>query len=108
MYWDANFHLGRWIAEETVCLLKRSTVVVIVVSNAYCQSRYCKMEFEQAYDLGKPIMLMFKETVNEDVMYPVMRDLYNRYTRIVWAFEGNEYKLKTSWENVGNSILNMS
>jgi hypothetical protein len=56
----------------------------------------------------KPIILMFIERVEPELMPPTMIEVYQRNVRIVWTtLENGEYKMKTTWENVCKSVLDL-
>nr|UTM63743.1 sP-TLR5 [Cyclina sinensis] len=104
---DRNFRLGRPIHDQISELLKRSSVVIVVLSNNYSLSVHCRNEFDQAFMLEKPIVLMIKDEVDTECMTPLIRDIYDNKTRILWKRENGEYVLKTSWENVCRSIIEL-
>lgn len=104
---DRYFRLGKPIMDEISELLDRSGVLVAVLSNKYCQSIFCRNEFQQAIYKENPILLMLKETVDPKNMSPSMRDMFEKKTRVLWEYENGEYKLKTTWLNVCQSVVEM-
>lgn len=104
---DKHLRFGFDIHSETIRLLDRSAVVIVVVSESFCTSEYCHQELDQAYIKRKPIVLMFKERVEESVMMPMMKELYRNKVRMLWNFENGEYVLKSTWENVSASVLDL-
>lgn len=104
---DKHLRFGFDIRSETIRCLDRSAVVIVVVSESFCTSEYCHHELDQAYIKRKPIVLMFKERVEESVMMPTMKELYRNKVRMLWNFENGEYVLKSTWENVSTSVLDL-
>ncbi|KAH3791962.1 hypothetical protein DPMN_145451 [Dreissena polymorpha] len=104
---DENFRFGRSIHDEVISCLRRSRLVVVLLSNDFLNSGYCKLEFDLALQLGKPVILMIKEQVNEDLMTPSLSMLYRTNTRILWTRHGGNYFLKSTWDNVIKSIIDI-
>ncbi|XP_060582006.1 toll-like receptor 4 [Ruditapes philippinarum] len=104
---DRNFQLGRSIHDQISVLLKKSSVVMVVLTDNYSQSIHCRNEFDQAFMLEKPIVLMVKDQVETALMTPLIRDLYEKRTRVLWLWEDGQYKLKTTLENVCTSIIEL-
>jgi hypothetical protein len=104
---DQCFRPGQMIHNEIASCLDRVCTMVIMVTDSYCTSMYCRSEFDQALLHGKPIILMLCGKVNLDLMPLAMKQLYRRNARILWAEENGEYVLKTTWENVCLSILDL-
>ncbi|KAH3851892.1 hypothetical protein DPMN_094379 [Dreissena polymorpha] len=102
---DENFRFGRSIHDEAISCLRRSMLLVVLLSNDYLNSGYCKLEFDLALQLGKPVILMIKEQVNEELMSPSMSMLYRTNTRILWTRRGDNYVLKSTWDIVVKSII---
>lgn len=104
---DVQLRVGFDIISETTRCMEKSSVVLVVVSNSFCTSEFCHQELDQAYIKRKPIVLMFKEHVDEEMMMPTMKELYRKNVRMLWSFENSEYILKSTWENVCTSILDL-
>jgi hypothetical protein len=104
---DRHFRLGKPILDEISELLDRSDVLVAVVSNKYCLSVFCRNEFQQAVYKEMPILLMLKENIDLENMSPSMRDMFEKKTRVLWECEDGEYKLKTTWFNVCESVVEL-
>ena len=83
---------------------------MFVVTDAFCRSNYCQIELQQAYDLHKPIILVMEQTCDQELMSPLLNELFNRNTRVTWL--GNdglrEFAMKTTWANICESILQLS
>jgi succinyl-CoA synthetase alpha subunit len=106
---DFNFRPGFHLHDEIDKLIGEASVMAVVVSNNFINSNYSCNEVNQAYRHGIPIVLMFIENVEEGDMakVPVMKTLFKRNARILWSVENGEPVLKTSWENVSRSILDL-
>ncbi|XP_053378989.1 toll-like receptor 7 [Mercenaria mercenaria] len=104
---DRDFQLGRPIHDQISLLLKKSSVVVVLLTDNYSLSVHCRNEFDQAFMLEKPIILMIKDHVDTALMTPLIQDLYEKRTRILWMWENGQYILKTSWENLCTSIVEL-
>lgn len=104
---DKHFRVGYPILQETLRCLNMSCVVVFVVSDSFCRSEFCRNEFLQAYEIGKPIILIVKEECNEDLMPPLLKEVFLKKTRIIWLLKEDGFTLKTTWENICHSILDL-
>jgi hypothetical protein len=104
---DRHFTPGRSIYHEIHRCLEISAVIITVVSNEFCQSQYCVNELEQAYDLGKPILMIFVDMVDENEMTPIMRQLFKRYTRVNMRIIDGEVQIVPCWDRICRSILEM-
>ena len=104
---DMHFQIGRPIHDEMFLKLSESAVILFVLSPHFCSSHYCRMEFDFALQLNKPIVLMIKDDVDPREMVPSLREMFYKRTRILWERQDNEYRLKTTWTNVCNSILEL-
>lgn len=104
---DMHFRPGFYVHNECFRSLDKASVMVVVVSNSFCASEYCQIELDQAYNKRKPIVLMMIEHVDVDQMPPTMKELFHKNVRIVWANENGRRVLKTTWENICTSILDL-
>ncbi|KAL4225689.1 positive regulation of nucleotide-binding oligomerization domain containing 1 signaling pathway [Mactra antiquata] len=102
---DRYFRPGFMLHNEIAACLERVSMVILLITNSFCNSGYCLSELDQAWMQRKPMILMFKEEVEEDLMTPLMKNLYKNKARILWRLEDGEYVLKTTWKNICNSIL---
>lgn len=104
---DRQFKVGRYIHDEIVTCLQKCKVVVVLITDDYCRSNYCTLEFQKACQLNKPVIFMTKDSVSEELMTPMMRLHYHSNTRIIWAMENGQYVLKGTWNGVCDSILDL-
>ena len=97
---DYQYRAGYPLHDETVRCLNMSCVVIFVVSDSFCRSDYCQYEFIQAKEMGKPVILMIKEACDKGLMHPLLKEVFERNTRVVWLSEGDNFILKNTWEHV--------
>ncbi|KAL4218860.1 hypothetical protein ACF0H5_021448 [Mactra antiquata] len=105
---DFEFRVGRYVHNESLRCIEQCAVFLCVVSDSYCNSRYCVEEFNQATQMFKPVILMIKGDVDVDLMTPAMQQLFRYEVRMLWEDNNGVYRLKTSWENVCESILDVA
>ncbi|XP_053372775.1 toll-like receptor 2 [Mercenaria mercenaria] len=104
---DRHFRPGFYVHNEAYRGLDTTSVMVVVASKNFCRSSYCQNELDQAYVKKKPIILMFIEHIDKENMTPTIKELYQRNVRVLWTVENGEYKMKTTWNNVCTSILDL-
>ncbi|KAL4226120.1 Leucine-rich repeat protein [Mactra antiquata] len=104
---DEHFRPGFMVHNEIASSLDRVAMVILLVTNEFCTSGFCLSELDQAWIQRKPMIFMFKGDVDENLMSPLMKTIYNKNVRILWKMENGEYVLKTSWENVCKAILEL-
>ena len=104
---DRHFRLGRTIYSEINRCLGECAVFIAVMSRNFCDSEYCRLEIEEARVKGMPIVLIFIQTVEEDYMSRVTREVFNNYTRAKFEFENGVYSLNLDWRNVCESIVEL-
>ena len=104
---DRYFCLGRTIYSEMTRCLDDCAVFIAVMSRNYCNSEYCKLEIEEARVKGMPIVLIFKEKVEEDYMSRVTREVFRNYTRAKFVFEDGAYRLNLDWGKACESIVQL-
>ncbi|KAL4225177.1 Toll-like receptor 7 [Mactra antiquata] len=105
---DSEFRLGQYVHNESLRCIELCTVFLCVVSENYCNSRYCVEEFNQASQMTTPVILMMKEEVDIDLMTPKMQLLFRNQVRMLWENNNGEYRLKTTWKNVCESIIDIA
>ena len=102
---DYQYRAGFSIHDENVRCLNRSCVAIFVVSDSFCRSKYCQHEFIQANEMGKQVILMIKEACDEELMPPLLNEVFQKNTRVVWLSDGENFTLKNTWEHVCDSVL---
>ena len=104
---DRYFRLGRSIFSEIITCLQDCAVVVVVMSQNYCKSNYCKLEIEQSRLMNKPIIIIVKEAVDEEEMNAVTTEIFRHFTRIGFIFEDGQVRLQRDWDDVCLSIIQL-
>ncbi|XP_053384087.1 toll-like receptor 8 [Mercenaria mercenaria] len=104
---DRHFQLGKPINDEMVQTLQQSAVVLLLFSRNFCSSEFCRMEFDHALFMKKPFIVMVKGEIDINDMVPSMQEVFRRNTRLLWERDGNIFVMKTSWDNVIFSILEL-
>ena len=75
------------------------------MSAEFCRSPHCRLELEEARTRGKPILLIFKEHVDEQEMSLVIREVFRNFTRAQFVFEDGRYKIQPDWRQICESII---
>ncbi|KAH3850675.1 hypothetical protein DPMN_093100 [Dreissena polymorpha] len=104
---DEQFKVGWNIYREIYRCMGLSHVAVLVLSEGFANSAFCDQELDIAIQLKKPIVLLLKDRVNIDELSEPIQVLYRTNVRILFEYELGEYVLKTTWDNVCRSILQM-
>ena len=104
---DTMFRAGMYIHDEIISCLEQSKVMLILLTDNYCRSECCVMEFQKAIQLNKPIIIMVKDKVDKTLLTPAMRMSYNTNSRIIWKQHDGEYVLKGTWNTICDSIMEL-
>ena len=104
---DTMFRAGMYIHDEIISCLEQSKVMIILLTDHYCRSECCVMEFQRAIQLNKPIIIMVKDKVDKTLLTPAMRMSYNTNSRIIWKQHDGEYVLKGTWNTICDSIMEL-
>lgn len=102
---DQNFRPGFSIHDETIRYFNKCAVVLCVVTENFCTSDYCMVEFSQAIELRKPVILMIEEDCDEELMPPGLKSLFKNNARIIWSINNSQFMIKSTWEIVCHSII---
>ena len=106
-YGDRHFVPGRTILSEMIQWLGNSSVFIAVITSEYCASDFCKFEIEQAHLMRKPIILIFKEHVDEAKMNPVIKQVFQHYTRIKCVFENGQHRIQPDWKEICDGVIQL-
>lgn len=104
---DIHFYPAKTILSEIFHWIKQCEVLVAVMSENYCKSRYCRYEIEHAHLLGKPIILVFIENVPKKDMDLITREVFETFTRVQFVFEDGQPVLKPGWQPLCESIIEL-
>ena len=88
-------------------MLEECAVFVVVLSQNYCYSDYCKHEIEQARLMRKPIVIIMAEFVNEGDMNGVIKETFKHFTRVTFRFGEDELRLQQEWVYICQSIIQL-
>ncbi|KAH3708352.1 hypothetical protein DPMN_067801 [Dreissena polymorpha] len=104
---DEQFRVGWNIYREIYRCMERSNVTVVVLSEGFANSAFCDQELDIAMQLKKPVILLLKGDVDIHQHSEHIQLLYRTKVRILFGYEGNELVLKTTWDKVCESFLQM-
>ena len=106
---DKHFRPGHTIVEEVMRCIEQSAVVVLIISNKYIKSQWCDMEAKEAATQQKPVILILTENIEQDKMSPVLKQLFNRYTRFkCFTGNGGQYEVSPTWTVLSSSVLDLA
>ena len=106
---DKHFRPGHTIVEEVMRCIEQSAVVVLIISNKYIKSQWCDMEAKEAATQQKPVILILTENIEEDKMSPVLKQLFNRYTRFkCFTTEDGKHEVSPTWNTLSSSVLELA
>lgn len=104
---EKHFTPGQTLMSEMIRCLENSSVFIAVMSKQYCLSHFCKFEIEQAHVMDKPIILIFKERVNETDMNSVTREIFRNYTRVKCVIEDGQHTIQPGWNQICDAIIQL-
>ncbi|KAH3813921.1 hypothetical protein DPMN_142394 [Dreissena polymorpha] len=104
---DEQFRVGWNIYREIYRCMERSNVAVVVISEGFANSVFCDQELDIAMQLKKPVILLLKGDVDINQHSEHIQLLYRTNVRILFEYEGNKLVLKTTWDKICESFLQM-
>ena len=104
---DRYFRPGHSLFTEITRCLENCALVVVVMSLHYCKSIYCKLEIEQARIMGKPVIMVFIEDVDETEMSELMKEVFRNFARVKVVADGERYRSEPDWPIVCQSIIQL-
>ncbi|XP_053387268.1 uncharacterized protein LOC123543886 [Mercenaria mercenaria] len=106
---DKHINPGFPIVDEILRCVSESCVAFFVVSNSFCESRWCQMEIREAYQLKKPIILICKEDIDLTIMTPLMLKIFRQFTRAKFVTnENDQMELVPDFSHFSSSILKLA
>ena len=102
---EADFTPGHSVFGDMERLISESAVFIAVMSNHYCSNYFCQLEISEARTTGKPIILIFKESVDKTTMGLVIRDVYMNNKRARVVHDGASCRIDPSWEHICKEIV---
>ena len=104
-----NFNLGFPIIDEIMRCIMGSCVGIFFVSTNFCQSNWCQLELRETYELNKPIILIFKEEIDERNMSPLMLKIFRKFTRAkIIVREDGQIQIIPNVKQISNSIIKLA
>ena len=105
---DFTFVPGRSLFIEIERCVAEAAVFIAVVSENFCKSYYCNLEIAEADQTRKPIILLFKEHVNENVMGVLVKTLYMTRVRAkIEQGEDGNYQMIPDWTRMCEAIIGL-
>ena len=104
---DTDFRPGLLIANETIRCIDESSVVVFIVSDAFCKKKWCRYEILTASCSHKPIVLMIMGQVDFKLMPKILLRHYETYTRVHWATENGKLTMNQGWNELCENIVRL-
>ena len=104
---DLHFVPGHDIFGEMRTCIADSAVFVAVISENFCQSYFCQLEISEARSSGKPIILIFKEQVDEEQMDTVIREVFLKFARAKVTQTDGQYEISPKWEQICEAVLTL-
>nr|UTM63744.1 sP-TLR6 [Cyclina sinensis] len=106
---DKHFRPGFPVITEIMCKMENSAVAVFVISQTFCDKSWCHIEAKEAMDLQKPVVLIFKEKIDETQMPDVVRKLFRLNTRCRFVQEPNgNWTLQPSFDVLTTSLIELA
>ena len=103
---NKHFNLGFSIIAEVLRCINECCVGIFYVSNSFCQSHWCELELRETYELKKPIILIFKEEIDERDMSPLMLKIFRKFTRAkIIVREDGHVEMIPDVKQLSNSII---
>ncbi|KAH3795223.1 hypothetical protein DPMN_148771 [Dreissena polymorpha] len=104
---DEQFRVGWNIYREIYRCMERSNVAIVILSEGFANSVFCDQEIDIAMQLKKPVVLLLKGDVDINQHSELIQLLFRTNVRILFGYEDNELVLKTTWDKVCESLLQM-
>ena len=104
---DNTLYPGHPISDEIEKHIRKSAVIIAVVSTEYSKIYYCNTELKEAETTGKPIILIFKEHVDVAAMGITLRTIFMNKVRAKIVLENGEYKMIPEWERLCKDIIGL-
>ncbi|XP_045170232.2 toll-like receptor 4 [Mercenaria mercenaria] len=106
---DKHFRPGFPVITEVMLKMENSAVAIFVISQTFCNKSWCHIEIKEAMDLQKPIILIFKESVNENDMPKLVNRLFRQNTRCKFIRDTNgHWSLQPSWSILVTSLIELA
>ena len=86
---ERDFQLGNWIEENIVTAIEQSRQIILVVSNHFLESNWCRFELEvarmQSLERGRNLIVpILLENVSLEIMPASLQFIVRKHTYIEW------------------------
>lgn len=102
---DEDCRLGFYTFTEVSHLIENSSVVLAVITKAFCTKRSCVEEFRQAFVHGKTIKLLMAEHVEEEEMPLEVQQAFHQNVYVSWIGDPINGHLVPDWPKLCKSII---
>jgi hypothetical protein len=105
---DRHFRPGFSLRCELIRCISESAVFIAVISEEFCQKPWCNEEFKEAYDQNKPIILIMLDHVDQSVMHPFIKKIFNKNAHASWIQDEHGGQLEPNWNLFCKSVLELA
>ena len=105
---EKDFVPGKSIYDEISRCLDYSCVVIFIVSEAFCDSEWCRTEIREACTRNKPIIIILTETVATEKMPSSLKNIFQTTVRVKLIQEDEKYVLKPCPQKVCEAIVRLA
>ncbi|XP_050405071.1 toll-like receptor 4 [Patella vulgata] len=84
---DRDFCIGEPIEDAIVRSVLASSMVILIVSEKFLDSQWCKFETNVAWTEKKPILMIFRQKIETDRLPHLLKNIYNKHVRLLWLGE---------------------
>lgn len=103
---DRYFRPGFPVIDEAEDYINRSSVVLAIVSHAFCESIWCEHELNETVHARIPVVLLFTEHVDRKEMPSVLKRIVRSNVHASLEREGNGRHPVPEWKVFCRQVLN--
>ncbi|XP_060587979.1 toll-like receptor 4 [Ruditapes philippinarum] len=105
---DLDIAPGYPIMEEVLRCVTKACTLIVLASKKFCESEWCQIELREAYNLNIPIILLFKEDVEESLMSPTMLAVFKKFARAKLIAKDDTFETVPEWNQFVESVINLA
>ncbi|XP_045169455.2 toll-like receptor 4 [Mercenaria mercenaria] len=106
---DRYFRPGFPVITEIMTKMEKSAVIIFVISLEFCNKPWCHIEIKEAYELQKPIILIFREEVDLQDMPKLVEKLFHQNTRCKFERDiDGAWRLQPSFHVLASSVIELA
>jgi hypothetical protein len=105
---DLDIAPGYPIMDEVLRCVTKSCTLIALASKNFCESEWCQIELREAYNLNIPIILLFKEDVEESLMSPTMLAVFKKFARAKLIAKDDTFETVPEWNQFVESVINLA